>query len=69
LPPHSFTFMMEKRLDVPAEEKMDVSGSYKYVYWFNGGLIYHGAGQSGVDLPQLCVRSGDTSRDGWSVNT
>ena len=37
--PHSFTFVMEQRVDVPAEQKTETSGPYKYVYWFDGGLI------------------------------
>jgi MoxR-like ATPase len=34
-----------------------------------GGLIYHGPGESGVAPPALCVRTGDTSKGGWSVHT
>lgn len=36
--------------------------------WFNGGLVYFGAGESGVSGPQYSVRIGDTSED-WSIHT
>lgn len=35
---------------------------------YNGGLIYFGAGDSGVDAPQLFVRLGDQS-EGWSIHS
>jgi hypothetical protein len=54
---------------VPVEEKTDTSGPYTYTYWFEGGLIYHDPGESGVAPPTLCVRTGDTSTGGWSVHT
>lgn len=41
----------------------------EYHYWFQGGLIFHGAGSSGAGAPELSVRLGDTSRAGWSVHT
>lgn len=57
--PYSFSFTMYVR-DSPEEE---------YRYWFNGGLILHGAGSSGVGAPEFSVRIGDASRAGWSVHT
>ena len=47
--------------------KKDAAGEYQY--WFNGGLIYFSSGDSGVGLPQLSVRIGDTSKSGWDVHT
>lgn len=38
-------------------------------FWFNGGLIFHGAGDSGVGAPTFSVRLGNCSRAGWSVNS
>lgn len=35
--------------------------------WFNGGLVYFGTGDTGVDK-QFTVRVGDTS-EGWSIHT
>lgn len=37
-------------------------------YWFNGGLIYHGQGDTGVGAPTHSVRLGDTHED-WSIHT
>ena len=56
--PLSFGFVMQLRQE---------DGSYKN--WFNGGLIWFGPGDTGVGLPQLSVRLGDTSKAGWSVHT
>ncbi|KKM89345.1 hypothetical protein LCGC14_1249640 [marine sediment metagenome] len=56
--PYSFSFLMMKK---------DAAGEYQY--WFNGGLIYFSSGDSGVGLPQLSVRIGDTSKSGWDVHT
>lgn len=50
--PYSFEFVMMK-----GDER-----------WFNGGLIYFGRGDTGVGMPQLSVRIGDTD-EGWSVHT
>lgn len=52
--PYSFSFLM-----------LDAQGKG----WFNGGLIYFGKGDTGVDGPQFSVRLGDTSEEGWSVHT
>lgn len=58
--PYSFAFTMLRRdADKPEQEP---------VYWFNGGLIYFGLGDTGVDAPQYSVRLGDTS-EGWSIHT
>lgn len=55
--PYSFAFSMEHKK--PNED---------WRPWFSGGLIYYGAGNSGVGLPQLSVRIG-SSEAGWSVHT
>jgi len=58
--PQSFAFMMQlKREDEPCSAYRD---------WFNGGLIYYGAGENGVSDPQFSVRL-DSSSQGWEVHT
>ena len=57
--PQSFGFTMFK--------KDRETGEYKR--WFNGGMIYYGAGDTGVGAPQLSVRIGDSSQSGWQINT
>lgn len=52
--PYSFSFLM-----------LDAQGKS----WFNGGLIYFGKGDTGVDGPQYSVRLGDSYEEGWSVHT
>lgn len=54
---HSFGFMMMVR---------DKNGEYKN--WFNGGLIFYQAGDTGVGGPQYSVRL-DNSTTGWSIHT
>lgn len=56
--PYSFSFLMMKR---------DAAGEYRP--WFNGGLIFYDAGDTGVGNPQFSVRIGDVSESGWSINT
>lgn len=56
--PYSFAFFMDRRESVDAD----------WQTWFNGGLIYHGQGDSGVGAPTLSVRIGDSS-EGWFVHT
>ena len=56
--PYSFSFLMMKK---------DDSGEYQP--WFNGGLVFFDAGDSGVGLPQLSVRIGDTSESEWNIHT
>jgi len=56
--PYSFSFLMMKK---------DDNGEYQR--WFNGGLIYFSAGDSGVGMPQLSVRIGDISESNWSIHT
>jgi hypothetical protein len=34
----------------------------------NGGLLYFGPGDTGVDAPQLSVRIGET-KEGWEIHT
>lgn len=36
--------------------------------WFNGGMIYHGPGESGAGAPAYSVRIGDRPED-WSIHT
>ena len=55
--PFSFTFQMKIK---------NKNGQYER--WFNGGLIYFGEGDSGVNFPQFSVRVGSTN-EGWSVHT
>jgi len=55
--PHSFVFtMMMKNKDG------------EYDYWFNGGLIFYNAGDTGVDK-QFSVRLSNTRKSGWEVHT
>ena len=56
--PHSFYFVM----NIKDKE----TGEYKR--WFNGGLIFFNAGESGVSGPQYTVRL-DSSKSGWSIHT
>ena len=55
--PNSFAFTMQ-RLNEQGE----------YDYWFNGGLIFYDAGDTGVDK-QLSVRIGCTKKSEWSIHT
>lgn len=55
--PFSFDFVMHVRQQ---------DGTYKR--WFNGGLIYYGPNQDGVNL-QFSVRLGDTREADWTINT
>ncbi len=55
--PFSFYFIMEKK---------QKDGSY--ARWFNGGMIFYGAGETGVGAPQYSCRLGST-KAGWSINT
>lgn len=57
--PYSFSFAMQRKDKETGE----------YVYWFNGGMIYFGANESGAGDPQFTVRIGDTSKSGWSIHT
>lgn len=41
----------------------------RYTLWFVGGLIFHGAGSSGVGAPEFAVRIGDCSEADWSIHT
>lgn len=50
----SFSFMM-----------FDAEGSQ----WFNGGLIYHASGSSGVSAPEFSVRIGADLKEDWEVHT
>lgn len=36
--------------------------------WLNGGMIYHGPGDSGVGAPTYSVRIGELD-EGWSIHT
>jgi hypothetical protein len=60
--PLSFTFNMEK---------IEKDGEYKY--WFNGGLIFYGGSDTGVDGPQFSVSleraMGQKKPAGWEVHT
>jgi len=56
--PHSFYFVMELKNEETKE----------YNRWFNGGLIFFNAGESGVSGPQYTVRL-DSSKSGWSIHT
>jgi len=55
--PLSFEFVMEKR---------QPDGTYKR--WFNGGMIFYGAGDQGFGAPQFSVRIGNLDA-GWSIHT
>lgn len=55
--PQSFVFDMYQ---------LTMSGEYKR--WFNGGLIFHPAGSSGVS-GEMSVRIGDCSKAAWSIHT
>ena len=55
--PHSFYFVMEV---------LDKDDTWKR--WFNGGLIWHSLGDSGVGSPTYSVRL-DNSTEGWEVHT
>jgi hypothetical protein len=39
------------------------------VFWFDGGLIYHGPGSSGGQYPTLAVDVSGDPRPHWSVHT
>jgi len=56
--PQSFHFRMDKK-----------SQNGEYVYWFSGGLIYHGTHDRGGDggAPTYSVTMSPTQ--GWSVHT
>jgi hypothetical protein len=56
--PHSFEFVMECREAPDAPWKR----------WFNGGLIFHDAGSSGVS-GEMSVRLGDCSQSDWGIHT
>ena len=47
-----------------ADPMLDAAGKF----WFNGGLIYHGKGDSGVGEPALAVRIGELD-ESWSIHT
>jgi hypothetical protein len=55
--PHSFRFSMFRR-----------EGD-ALVFWFDGGLIYHGPGSSGGAFPTLAVTVDENPRPRWSVHT
>jgi hypothetical protein len=57
--PYSFTFGMFR---VPPDGGPPV-------YWFNGGLIYHGPGSSGGAYPTLAVDVSDDPKPHWSIHT
>jgi hypothetical protein len=58
---YSFYFRMLKR-------QPDGLMPGSYAYWFNGGMIYYGPGDTGVGAPQYSVRLGATDED-WTINT
>jgi len=73
--PMSFYFVMEikKEEDTPAlpcsgRRRYEATDSPEFRRWFNGGLIYFDAGDTGVSGPQYSVRI-DSSKSGWSVHT
>jgi len=72
--PMSFYFVMEvKKEDDPDNRSRNYGWSKddpdsEYRRWFNGGLIYFDAGDTGVSGPQYSVRI-DSSKSGWSVHT
>lgn len=37
--------------------------------WWNGGLIYYGKGDTGVEAPQLSVRIDSDLKEGWNINS
>lgn len=55
--PHSFEFLVECHKPGEPWKRM-----------FNGGLIFHPAGSTGV-TGELSVRLGDCSKAGWMVHT
>lgn len=55
--PYSFAFTIERKMP-----------DGDFLFQFNGGLIYFGAGDSGVGMPQLSVKIGDLD-EGWSIHT
>lgn len=66
--PYSFEFVMERKVNVAGTKDEDRAGTFEYRRWFNGGLIYFGAGDTGAGAPQLSVRIGSTD-EGWSIHT
>lgn len=56
--PMSFEFVMQKK---------GPDGEYKR--WFNGGLIFHQAHDSGAGAPTFSVRLGNNKKSGWSIHT
>lgn len=62
--PHSFNFLMERKNETLSTEQ----GREIYDRWFNGGLTYYGAGDSGVGSPQFSVRL-VADKEGWEINT
>lgn len=55
--PYSFSVLMQAR---------NSDGAYSK--WWNGGMIYYGAGDSGAGAPNFSVRLGPLV-EGWSVNS
>lgn len=58
--PKSFYFVM----DLKQEGEPDSA----FKTWFNGGLIFYDAGDTGVGAPQFSVRL-DASKSGWNIHT
>lgn len=71
--PKSFRFAMERKRretdPLPSERNNQRTGDPEWVYWFNGGLIFHGAhdrgGDGGAPTYSVCL----SPVDGWSVHT
>ena len=81
---HSSLFSALRSLAVPREKRvllMRDFAPYSFSFqtyrlvggeWrdsYNGGLIYYGAGDTGVDAPNFSVRIGPDLPEGWSINT
>jgi hypothetical protein len=61
---YNFFFRMERKNETLSE------GREEPVYdpWFVGGLIYYGAGETGIGAPQFSVRL-IADKEGWEINT
>lgn len=68
----SFSFVIRSRKkDAPKRAPEEITEEVtrnEYEFWFNGGLLFYGAGDSGVGGPNFSVRL-NAEKAGWSIHT
>jgi hypothetical protein len=82
--PPNCLFQALQRLSIPKEKRVLLYNDFSqhsflfqtyretesgWVGSYNGGLIYYGAGDTGVSAPTFSCRIGSDLPEGWSINT